>query len=111
MYTASHEPQMNDHKHSTLALTVYTDMSGCHQINVLHPCHTQFLPCHSWVRIYTIFSFSFRGLLLCFSGKEQQPLGVREHQRLMNVKVSTFGYVERKSGSKGTSSHSHIRQQ
>ena len=23
MYTASHEPQMNDHKHSTLALTLY----------------------------------------------------------------------------------------
>ena len=26
MYTASHEPQMNDHKHSTLALTLYTDI-------------------------------------------------------------------------------------
>ena len=25
-YTASHEPQMNDHKHNTLALTVYTDI-------------------------------------------------------------------------------------
>ena len=25
MYTASNEPQMNDHKHSTLALTVYRD--------------------------------------------------------------------------------------
>ena len=26
MYTASHEPQMNDHKHSTLPLTLYTDI-------------------------------------------------------------------------------------
>ena len=25
MYTDSHEPQMNDHKHSTLPLTLYTD--------------------------------------------------------------------------------------
>ena len=60
---------------------------------------------------YTIFSFSFRDLLFCFSGKEQQSLGIQEHQRLMNVKVSTFGHVERKSGSKGTPLHSHIRQQ
>ena len=43
---------------------------------------------------YTIFSFSFRDLLFCFSGKEQQTLAVREHQRHMNVKVLTFGHVE-----------------